>query len=318
MSRPKKKTRCLRIQLFILCIVSMGLSACATTTIRPVSNSFATSMTAQDMAGVNNSGSGNMEKRSYDELLSIGQSYLDSGNFQLAKLHFGMALQKKPDSVVALTGLGIVLYREGQIDSAMKPLQAALDIDGKHVKALLPAGKIMVEKGYFTEALRYLDAAYAFAPDNPAVLTELAITYDSIGEEEKAQPLYERASELRPYQSAVYNNLGFNFLLQGKYQKAITILAKALQLDKTNIQARNNLAAAYAFSGEEKRAFALLQGTVGEAGAYNNLGYFYMTSGQLDRAEKLFVRAMEASPRLYLRSKDNLQQLKRLRSGIYK
>lgn len=317
MPRPTTEKISTRNRILVLGIALLGLSGCATTTVRPVTDSYI-AMAVQDMAAAtNHKGAGNISSLSHDQLINRGQDYLNDGNIPLAKLHFGMALRKNPESVQALTSLGIALYREGKLDTALQPLQAALDIDAHHVPALLLAGKIMLEKGNFTEALRYLDAAYAYAPANPEVLTELAITYDSIGEEKKAEPMYEQVIALRPTHSAAYNNLGFNLLLQGHRQEALTNLAKALQLNKNNTQARNNMAAAYALMGEEKRAYALLQGTVGEAGAYNNLGYIYMTSGQWDKAEKLFQKALEASPRLYLRSRENLQQLQRLRSGTY-
>ena len=317
MPKSPTQTICQWCQFIVLAIIFPFLTGCATTTVHPVTDGYL-AMAARDMAAASeNLGAGNMKALSHDQLIAKGKKYLNDGNISLAKIHFGMALRKNPESIIALTNLGIALYHEGKLDTALKPLQAALDIDAHYVPALLATGKIMLEKGNFQEALKYLDAASTFAPTNPAVLTELAIAYDSIGKEEKAQTLYERVIELQPDRSAPYNNLGFNLLLQKKRQEAISMLAKALQLDKNNIQARNNMAAAYALKGEEKRAYALLQGTVGEAGAYNNLGYIYMTSGQLDKAEKLFHKALDVSPRLYLRSRENLEQLKRIRSGTY-
>ena len=101
MPRSKPKTMCLWNQLFLLGIAFLGLSACATTTIRPVTDSYA-NMAAQDLVDTNSADSSNMEKLPYEQLIQKGQMYLDNGTAQLAKLHFGMALRKKPDSVAAL------------------------------------------------------------------------------------------------------------------------------------------------------------------------------------------------------------------------
>ncbi|MDH5298307.1 MAG: tetratricopeptide repeat protein [Desulfobulbaceae bacterium] len=285
---------------------------------RPVTDSY-TAMAAQDMIDADRaSGNEKLEELPVDTLLTRADDYLQNDNFQLAKLHFGMALRKQPDSVRALTGIGLALAREGQDDKAMKPLQAALEVDNTYVAALLPLGKIMRSQSRFQEARQHLETAYKYAADNPAVLTELAITYDTMGVAKEAEPLFRRVVQLSPKQAAAHGNLGFNYFLQAKYPEAITSLAEALHLDKTNARVRNNLAAAYALTGEEERAFALLRDTVGEAGAYNDIGYIYMTSGNLDMAEKSFQRALAAAPRHYLRARRNLDALRQLRAEAKK
>ena len=309
----------LRIVSLPLCLLlfGMGVQGCTTTT-RPVTDSY-TAMAAQDMIAADRAGgSEKLDDLPVDTLIRRGNGYLKNNNTPVAKLHFGMALRKDPHSVQALTGIGIALSREGQDDQALQPLRAVLEEDANHVAALLPLAKILRAQGHLAEARQYLETAYQHAADNPEVLTELAITYDAMDAEQQAEPLFRRVVALCPDQAASHGNLGFNYFLQGKYPEAIKALGEALHLDKNNARVRNNLAAAYALAGDEERAFALLRDTVGEAGAYNDIGYIYMTSNKWDRAEKSFQKALAADPRFYLRAKHNLDTLRRLKAESQK
>ena len=68
-------------------------------------------------------------------------------------------------------------------------------------------------------------------------------------------------------------------------------------------------------SGNEGQGLALFENTVGQAGAYNNVGYIYIIQKKWDNAEKAFARALELSPNYYVKSGKNLKYLNFLRSS---
>jgi Flp pilus assembly protein TadD len=253
---------------------------------------------------------------SYPELISKGNEHLRKGNSQLSRLHFAFALQKNPDSVEALTGLGILAYQENKVGEAGNLFSLALEQAPENARAMLYLGKIAREQADLTTSLHWLNKAAELRPEDPEIVTELAITNDTIGQEHLAyaEPLYRKVIELRPNSAAAHNNLGFNLLLQGRYAEAIEIFAKALAIAPQNARTKNNLATTYLLNNEKEKALALYEGSVGKAAAYNNLGYIYMTQGNWDQAEKAFKTALAINPVFYTKAQQNLERLNRLRS----
>jgi len=250
-----------------------------------------------------------MENLSAEKLILAGDSYLAHDNHQLAKLHFAMAVKKNPKLAPAYTGLGEALVLEGQLQKALGAFEQAIAINDGDKTALLALGKICRGQGKYVESQKYLEQAKTQFPDDPEIVTELAITLDTMGREVEAEPLYRKVTELMPYHASAYNNLGFNFLLQKNYSEAVNSFYQALRLAQDNKRIRNNLAVAYILTGEEQKAVNLLKRTVGEAGAYNNIGYIYMVHGECAKAEKAFERALDLNPHYYIRAHANQEQL---------
>lgn len=256
---------------------------------------------------------------SYEQLIRKGDAYLQSGNHQLASLHYQKALEKQPESMAASIGLSQTLYQTGKIDEATRMLETALESDPDNVSALLLLGVAKRQQGDLDASLARLTKAYELHPQDPEVLTELAITNDHIGQERLtyAEPLYRKVTQLKPNSAAAHNNLGFNYLLQGRQQDAIKSLTKALALAPDNDRAKNNLGAAYLLDKQPDRAIKLFQGTVGLAAAYNNLGYIYMTRGDLQSAEQAFKKALQLNPAFYVRAQQNLDILEQMNNSSY-
>jgi Tfp pilus assembly protein PilF len=248
-----------------------------------------------------------------EELIRTGNDYLTKGNLQLATLHFSVALAKNPKSAPACTGIGQVLLGKGEFSKARDAFAKGLEHDENYLPALLGMAMAYRKQGDPEAAVAHLEKARAARPDDIDVLTEMAVTYDALGQELLAEPLYTRVVELMPHKASGYNNLGFNYLLQGRYSEAIATFSRAMSLETPTVKMRNNLAAAFALNGQDEKALRLFEKTVGKASAYNNIGYIHMTQGNWDRAEKAFKHALELNPTFYARAQDNLDRLYRMR-----
>lgn len=251
-----------------------------------------------------------------EELTEKGNAYLAQGNLELARLHFSAALQKKPDAIVPLAGMGQVFFARGNATRASEIFNTVLEKDPVNKVAMLGLARIARNQGDYPTAETLLERLYESYPDDPTTISELAITYDSIGQEKltKAEPLHQKVLTLQPNKPSGYNNLGFNYLLQGRYSEAIPLFSKALAIDSSNVRSKNNLATAFLLNNEEVRALQLFENTLGKPAAYNNIGYLYMTQGNWDKAEKAFRKAMELNPVFYMRAQQNLERLNSLRS----
>lgn len=291
-------------------LLALLVAGCATT-VRPVQESSERLAALQEIAAAQNKNK--MEDLGYDELLARADAFLAAGNDKLARLHYALALKKMPASIPALMGLGAVFQKNGDHARALGFFTQVVERNPTHAPALAAVGIIHREQGNPDRAEEYLSRALAAQPGDAAILSELAITYDKAGKETMAEPLFRQVTILQPGSALAWHNLGFNALLQKKHDRAVEALQQALHLAPRDKRIINNLALALALRGDEERAFSLLVTSVGKAGAYNNLGYIFMTNGQFDKAEKAFQQAMDEDTRYYVRARENLDRLKLLR-----
>jgi len=300
--------------LFICCaLLTLLAVGCTATTVRPVQESSERLAALKEIA--ESQDNGKLEDLGYDELIARGDSFFASGNDQLARMHYALALKKMPASIPALMGLGAVFQKNSDQRRALGFYTQVVDNKPGHAPALAAIGLIHRGQGDLSQAEEYLGRALAAQPGDAAIISELAITYDKAGKEALAEPLFRQVTLLRPGSALAWNNLGFNALLQKKYDLAAEALQQAMSRAPRDKRIINNLALALALRGDEERAFSLLVTSVGKAGAHNNLGYIFMTNGQFDKAEKSFQRAMEEDTRYYVRAKENLDRLKMLRES---
>lgn len=258
---------------------------------------------------------GGFAQKSTEELISAGFSYVNTGNLPLAKLHFATVLKREPDNLWAQIGLGEISYLAANYRDALNSFQNANAIDQENLTAILGQVKTMRRQNNLEGAIERLKRAREFAPDDTRITTELAITYDLQGKDDLAGELFREVSQKIPDQASALNNLGVDQIFNKQYREAIVSLKQALQLQPDDEQVSNNMAMALALAGEEAQALTFFTKTVGEAAAWNNLGYLYMTQGRLDDAERALRRAQDLNPKYYPKAQENLERLSHLRNS---
>lgn len=295
--------------LFLVCII-LVLSGCARSVTKPLPATIG----AAELAGLSDEKpKESILDKTPEQLLASGWTYLATGSAGLARLHFQTALQKSPQSAEAFIGLGKVEFHLRNFPAAALYFRKAAELDPDNVPALVGAVRALRRANRLDEAETLLLRAQAIAPDDLQVLSERAILHDLLGQEDLAEPIYRQILERNPKQAATLNNLGVNRLLDQAYGDAIVYFRQALLLDGKSPRLKNNLAMAYALNGDEPKALRLFTETVGEAGAYNNLGYLYLTINRLDDAERALNKALELNPRFYEKAQENLDRVQELR-----
>jgi Flp pilus assembly protein TadD len=254
-----------------------------------------------------------LTSRNPHELVLGGRAYLAAGNPPLARLYFITALNKDPKFAEAYNGLGRAEYLAGNYPAALINYERAAALQPQGLDALLGQAQTLRQMNRLDSAIEKINAALKLAPDDFRVLSELAVTYDLLGEERLAAPLYQELIRKAPDQAATFNNLGINHLSQKQYSEAVVAFHRAYELDGKDDRIKNNLAMAFALHGSEDQALRLFRETVGEAAAWNNLGYLYMTRQRYDDAERALRKALDLNPRFYQKAQENLERLNRLR-----
>ena len=299
-----------RVALSLVMACALGLSGCTKSQLPPLRADLPLASGAQ----LSPDESRRLENLPAAEVLQRGKLALASGDYRLAAVYFSTVLNKEPKSVPARLGLGQAALAAGDLGTARTLIDEVLVVEPDSVPALTVRGRILSASGQLDGAIADFSRALKKEPDNTAVLAELAMTFDRIpARVREAEGLYRKVLELSPDSAAARNNLGFNFLLQGRVEEAVTILSGALALDTKNPRILANLATAYLLKGDKGKALQIFRQTVGEAEAYNNIGYLYMTQSRWDEAESAFRKALELSPRYYVRAGANLERLHELR-----
>lgn len=303
---------CIRSAVLLLSASVLGLCAC-TSEVRRVAPQALPALEASSAASATEERQ-SIKDLPVEALIQRGNTALAQRNLQLAQIHFVAALEREPGSAAALTGLGRLAGSAGQVSNARAYLNQALGKDPEYIPALLEIGRLNRSLGSCDAAFQNLSMALALQPEHAEVLTELGITYESSGKPELAEPLYQKVVELYPDLPFALNNLGFNYLLQGRYGEAVQTLSRAANLAPKNPRIQNNLAAAHALGGNEIGALNIFKQIDGEAEAYNNLGYLYMSQRRWEKAEGAFRKALTMKPSFYQRAQQNLELLQEVRS----
>ena len=254
-----------------------------------------------------------MQSKSAKDLVTAGFIYLENDNLSIAEMHFATALNKDPDMAHAYTGLGRIEMSKGNYSGALFRFGQARELDPQSIYALTGEARALRLQGKLNAAIKSINEAMAVDPKDINVIRELAMIYDQMGKENLSEPLYHEIIAMAPDQAANHNNLGLNYMVREEHQKAVLSFLHALALDKDNVRIKNNLASAYLLSGNKERAVEIFKGTVGEAAAYNNVGYLFMTQGHFNEAEQAFKKALQINPRYYERAKENLEILGQMR-----
>lgn len=198
---------------------------------------------------------------------ALANLYLDLGLPGRAAEQFRQALEIKPYSFDALTGLGKISFRAGRIAEA---------------------------EGYFDRACGVRGASYARA-------VSMGNIQFARGRLDAAEAEYRKAVALKPGLAEGYNNLGLVCRTRGENGKAAAYFEKALKLEPGNPTILCNLAETHYLAGRTAEARACAEkifggGEVPEQAA-RDLATFYFKTGRCAEAEEVFRAAVERHPR---------------------
>ncbi len=116
--------------------------------------------------------------------------------------------------------LGHTYYRLGNLQEAIAPLQAALQVNPNHLKARLLLGETLTEQGAVEEAVRQLEEAYRRDEDAaryPLVRALLAQGegFEKAGREDDALGIYQRVLEISPREMVAHERRQLILIARG-------------------------------------------------------------------------------------------------------
>jgi tetratricopeptide (TPR) repeat protein len=182
-------------------------------------------------------------------------------------------------------------------------LQDSEKINTTNASGLLSLGVLCWRKGNFQNALKCLQASEEMA----AILAErslqaqcqnaLALVHADLGNIDAAVLSYQRAISLSPESDFLWNNLGQLLLKKERNEDAINAFQKALESSPQDFLSWDGLGAAYTRLGIYQNAIVAFKKALEIAPSYGislaGIGKAYLESGQLNHAKDAFRKAIE-------------------------
>jgi tetratricopeptide (TPR) repeat protein len=146
----------------------------------------------------------------------LGSANVAHENLPKAASLFGQLLQKHPDDAILNYAVGAVYYLQNKYPEAESSLKKSL----------------------------------AAQPDQVAAWYYLALTYDAIGDDEQAVPVFRDLLKNHPQHALSYVKLGGILLRQHQYEEAEQDLERAISLDPGSVEAHYQLSILFRHLGK--------------------------------------------------------------------
>jgi protein O-GlcNAc transferase len=245
------------------------------------------------------------------ELHRLGDLYLQQGNPTLAIVQYQKAVEADPSLFHIHYKIGEMFLKKGLPQDALQHFQDVLKQDDRDALSLEGIGEAHFRMGNEGEAEASFRKAIALKPDRWQTRNLLGMLLDRQKRHEDAIAEYEQGLRLRPDEATLLNNAGLAYYLLGRYEDAVRSFQRALFTGSGQPKIHNNLGLALAKLNRYHDALESFRRGSSEEEAYNNLGVFYLSSGEAGNAVACFKKAIELSPRYYDKANDNLMLAKR-------
>jgi tetratricopeptide (TPR) repeat protein len=220
-------------------------------------------------------------------------------------------------------------HRANQLVEAERGYCQILDVQPEHPDALYGLGVIMQRKGEYQTAENLLKRLVQVQPNNIKAWFSLGVLHQIQDQLLEGQKAYEQALTLQPQSPtislAIYHNLGYSLQKQGKWTEAIACYQKARELQPDSMEAEVGLANALHAQGklpsEEQARYAAINLDLGNkrrqaddlkvaieyyqqaiamqpdwADAHYNLGLALQKQGKWTEAIACYQKARELQP----------------------
>jgi len=163
---------------------------------------------------------------------SLAIFYVRQNRTEQAIGEYNAALQKAPDSLSALIGLGIIYDAQKKFDKAKDYYQKALKINPKFVPAANNLAYLYAEKGEnIDEALTLAQSAKEQFPDDPHISDTLGWIFYKKNIYTRAITYLKEANEKMKDNAIMRYHLGMAYFKNGDKELAKKELRRALELD---------------------------------------------------------------------------------------
>jgi Flp pilus assembly protein TadD len=213
---------------------------------------------------------------------------------------WGDVVKKSPGKARGHTNLGLVYYRQGRLEEAVKEYTTAIRLEPDYAEAYNNLGLVYYLQERIEEAIQQYLTALRLTRGFAKAHNNLGAAYFKQGRLDEAIQEYITALKLKPDDADPHNNLGNAYATQGQLDEAIKEYMAALKLKPDFPEVHHNLGIVYATQGRLEEAVkeytTAIQQKPDYAEAHYNLGNTYKTKGLKDEAKREFETVLKLRP----------------------
>jgi tetratricopeptide (TPR) repeat protein len=211
-------------------------------------------------------------------------------------------LQLRPAEPALYVLRGEALFHNKQLDEAEKALAHAVEIDKQNVNAFALLAQVEMAEGSTDHAISNYKRAIEVAPNSVQLYIALGGIYESQGNWQAAQPVYQKVLAIEPDNPIAANNLAYILLEHGGSVNVALTLAQTARRGLPNLaNSADTLAWAYFHNGAFSVAAPLLEDAVKKApdnsGYHYHLGLTYQNLNDSVRARTELEKAISLDPK---------------------
>lgn len=183
-----------------------------------------------------------------DAYNTLGTVKLKQNKLGEAKASFEKAVEIKPDNVLALANLAVVLGEQGDLDAAGDNLRRAIEADtggfftaSRRQETFFGLGAAAMKQKRYDKSVEFFQKVLDAVPGNVDAQRNLASSLHMQGRSAEGIKLLTETIKKNPNSAESYNTLGLIYAERGQKQEAIVQFQKALQINPSFAPAQANL-----------------------------------------------------------------------------
>ena len=184
---------------------------------------------------------------------------------------WGKRYEADPANKMAAINYARALREQARTAQAVAVLQAAVIKYPNDLDLLGAYGKALADNGRLKEAADALARAHTPERPNWSILSAQGAVADQLGDHTAAQGYYEAALKIAPGDPAVLSNLGLSYALSNQLPRAETSLRQAVAHPQADKRVRQNLALVLALQGKFAEAEEVSRHDLSPAEAASNV-----------------------------------------------
>jgi len=222
---------------------------------------------------------------------------------------FQRSLALDPKYARAHTGLGraqwlryLVTHDPAWVDKARRSCATAFELDARLPEASLCVGTLQNGTGEYHRAVDTFTNAISQDATNDQAYVGLARAYERLGDDGKAEAIYQRAVTLRPRYWANHDRLGVFYRDRSRYVEAAQQFRIEVELTPDNPEAYLSLGTQHGMLGQYQESLAAFERSAQlqpSFAAYANIGMTLFRLRKFDDAAASLQRARTMRPDEY-------------------
>lgn len=150
----------------------------------------------------------------FRDVAEQAQKLFAQRKFDEAAAKYQIILNTYPDSLYALSNLGVVRFQQGNYPAAEKALRRAVELAPQDAFSHTILGIALYQQGKYDQAITMLQRAIALDPKDPKTRNYLGISLSQLGRQESAEQQCRKAIELDDTYGDAHFNLAVIYATQ--------------------------------------------------------------------------------------------------------